>query len=297
VLAAVTSLPNAVVAVYLAARGRGAATLSTALNSNTLNVAVGLLIPAALIGLGQPSGQTILAGVWYLGLTAVVLAFAYRDRGIGRLPGSLIIAAYLVFAGSVLGLAYAGPQAARMTIVAGLATAGVLGACLVAGHRPGPAANEPGPRRWPASRAAGGQAKGAPAGPSANGGSPESARARIAWPTPSPARQESLLPGWPVTRLWALGLGISFTIAVVDAVLGSRVTLIGLLDTPRLEGVKRRWRRAGAARRWFRRRAGRAGDRRGGCRSSGWRAGAAPGGGFCRGCGAGRSRHGRRVIG
>ena len=52
VLAAVTSLPNAVAAVYLAARGRGAATLSTALNSNTLNVVVGLLIPATLIGLG-----------------------------------------------------------------------------------------------------------------------------------------------------------------------------------------------------------------------------------------------------
>src|SRR5262249_52890007 len=35
VLAAVTSLPNAVAAVYLAARGRGAATLSIAMNSNT----------------------------------------------------------------------------------------------------------------------------------------------------------------------------------------------------------------------------------------------------------------------
>jgi cation:H+ antiporter len=34
VLAAVTSLPNAVAAVYLARRGRGAATLSTAMNSN-----------------------------------------------------------------------------------------------------------------------------------------------------------------------------------------------------------------------------------------------------------------------
>jgi Sodium/calcium exchanger protein len=37
VLAAVTSLPNAVAAVYLAARGRGAATLSTALNSNLID--------------------------------------------------------------------------------------------------------------------------------------------------------------------------------------------------------------------------------------------------------------------
>ena len=109
VLAAVTSLPNAVAAVYLAARGRGAATLSTALNSNTLNVVVGLLIPGALIGLGRPSGQTVLTAVWYVGLTAVVLAAAYRDRGIWRATGLLVIAAYIVFAGSVLGLAYAGP--------------------------------------------------------------------------------------------------------------------------------------------------------------------------------------------
>ncbi|MGH3269595.1 MAG: hypothetical protein ACRDN1_11120 [Trebonia sp.] len=38
VLAAVTSMPNAVAAVYLASPGRGAATFSTALNSNALNV-------------------------------------------------------------------------------------------------------------------------------------------------------------------------------------------------------------------------------------------------------------------
>ncbi|HEY6276256.1 MAG TPA: hypothetical protein VIX86_07975, partial [Streptosporangiaceae bacterium] len=136
VLAAVTSLPNAVAAVYLAARGRGAATLSTALNSNTLNVAAGLLIPAALIGLGRPSGQAILAAVWYLGLTVAVLAFAYRDRGIGRQTGILIIAAYLVFAGSILGLAYGGPQGTRLAIAAGLAVATVLGAWLVVGRRP-----------------------------------------------------------------------------------------------------------------------------------------------------------------
>jgi cation:H+ antiporter len=45
ILAGVTSLPNAVAAVYLAARGRGLAVLSTALNSNALNVAIGLLLP------------------------------------------------------------------------------------------------------------------------------------------------------------------------------------------------------------------------------------------------------------
>jgi cation:H+ antiporter len=106
VLAAVTSLPNAVAAVYLAARGRGAATLSTALNSNTLNVVAGLLLPGVMIGLGRPSGQALLVTAWYVGLTAVVLAFAYRDDGLGRGVGILVLAGYLVFSGSVLASGY-----------------------------------------------------------------------------------------------------------------------------------------------------------------------------------------------
>ena len=84
VLAAVTSLPNAVAAVYLAARGRGAAMLSTTLNSNALNVLAGLLLPATITGLGPPSPQTTLIAVWYLGLTLAALAFAYRDSGVRR---------------------------------------------------------------------------------------------------------------------------------------------------------------------------------------------------------------------
>jgi len=96
-LAVITSLPNAVAAVYLAARGRGAAMLSTALNSNALNVALGLLLPAAVIGLNPPSDAAKLVAAWYLGLTVFALAFAYRDRGLRRSAGALIIAAYLGF--------------------------------------------------------------------------------------------------------------------------------------------------------------------------------------------------------
>ncbi|HEY5988467.1 MAG TPA: hypothetical protein VIV12_19125, partial [Streptosporangiaceae bacterium] len=102
VLAAVTSLPNAVAAVFLAARGRGAATLSTALNSNALNVIAGLLLPAVVTGLGAPSGEDTLIAVWYFGLTIVSLAFAYRDRGLRRSAGALIIGAYLAFIGTLL---------------------------------------------------------------------------------------------------------------------------------------------------------------------------------------------------
>ncbi len=102
VLAAVTSLPNAVAAVYLAARGRGAATLSTALNSNTLNVVAGLLLPAAILGLGRPSGQALLITLWYVLLSVAVLMLAYRYHGIGRTTGALIIAAYAAFVVSVV---------------------------------------------------------------------------------------------------------------------------------------------------------------------------------------------------
>jgi cation:H+ antiporter len=107
VLAAVTSLPNAVAAVYLANRGRGAAVLSTALNSNALNVIAGFLIPAAIIGLGPPSGPTTLVTAWYAGLTAAVLAAAYRGSGLRRGAGLAIITAYLIFIGWLLAAAYA----------------------------------------------------------------------------------------------------------------------------------------------------------------------------------------------
>jgi cation:H+ antiporter len=102
VLAGVTSLPNAVAAVYLGGRGRGAAVLSTALNSNALNVVGGLLIPTAILGLGAPSGQTTFLAVCYLAFTVFALASAYVNRGLGRRVGLVIIAAYLVFGGVLI---------------------------------------------------------------------------------------------------------------------------------------------------------------------------------------------------
>jgi cation:H+ antiporter len=102
VLAAVTSMPNAVAAVYLAAKGRGVAALSTALNSNALNVALGLLLPAAFIGLAKPSGEDTLVAAWYVGLTIVTLTLAYTGRGLRRWAGWVIIVGYGAFAVSLL---------------------------------------------------------------------------------------------------------------------------------------------------------------------------------------------------
>jgi cation:H+ antiporter len=105
VLAAVTSLPNAVAAVYLALRGRGTAVLSTALNSNALNILAGLIIPTTILGLGAPSGQTTFVAASYVAMTVLALLLAYINRGLRRPAGFVIIAAYLAFAGVLIAIA------------------------------------------------------------------------------------------------------------------------------------------------------------------------------------------------
>lgn len=97
VLAAVTSLPNAVAAIYWARRGRGVATLSTALNSNALNVFAGLLLPSLVFGTGHRSGLATLVAAWYVASTVAVVALAYRHVGVRRTAGWLIVASYAAF--------------------------------------------------------------------------------------------------------------------------------------------------------------------------------------------------------
>ena len=98
VLAAVTSLPNAVAGAYLASRGRGVATLSTAFNSNAFNVIAGLLGPAAILGLGAPSASGTFVAGSYLALTVAVAGLAWMGHGLDRRAGVAIIAAYGLFA-------------------------------------------------------------------------------------------------------------------------------------------------------------------------------------------------------
>jgi cation:H+ antiporter len=102
VLAGVTSIPNAVAAVYLALRGRGAAVLSTAMNSNALNVIAGLLLPATLVGLGATSGAGTLVACWYLGMTLFALGCAWATAGLRRGQGAAIVCLYLAFVAVVI---------------------------------------------------------------------------------------------------------------------------------------------------------------------------------------------------
>jgi cation:H+ antiporter len=208
VLAVVTSLPNAVTAVYLARRGRGTAVLSTALNSNAINVLVGLLLPATLAGLGPRSGQATLVAAWCAGLTVLALAFAYRGRGLSRMAGAAIIAGYLASVTALLiSVAQGGVRPATAVFPAAAVCAG---GCLLliwpARWRP----TRWRPTRW------------------------RPTRWRPAWRglTGGPGGrwlQESLLPGWSIGRLWKLSLILSTVIAVCDAASGPHVILIGVL--------------------------------------------------------------------
>jgi cation:H+ antiporter len=98
VLAALTSLPNLLTAVRLAVRGRGAATVSEAFNSNSLNVIFGIAIPALVLSLGAAGGLVTFSIWWLLGMTALAVLFAYVGHGVRRIEGGVVILLYVAFA-------------------------------------------------------------------------------------------------------------------------------------------------------------------------------------------------------
>jgi cation:H+ antiporter len=98
VLAALTSLPNVLTAVRLSLHGRGAATVSEAFNSNSLNVIAGLAIPSLVLALGAASGVVVFSVWWLLGMTVAAIALAYRGGGLRRAEGAVVVALYVVFA-------------------------------------------------------------------------------------------------------------------------------------------------------------------------------------------------------
>ena len=104
--------------------------LSTALNSNAINVTAGLLIPASLVGLGATSEQDLLVTAWYAGLTVLALALAWHGRGPGRLPGALIIVGYLAFA-ATLAVSVGRQAVSPVTAVVPAVVIGTAGAMLV----------------------------------------------------------------------------------------------------------------------------------------------------------------------
>jgi cation:H+ antiporter len=96
VLAALTSLPNLYVALHFARNDRGTALFSSAMNSNTINLVGGLVIPAVFVGLG-PSQGSLPYFLWLFVLTLLVALPPLQRGRLSRTAGSFIIAIYLGF--------------------------------------------------------------------------------------------------------------------------------------------------------------------------------------------------------
>jgi hypothetical protein len=102
VIASLTGVPNLIAALTLALHGRGAAVVSEAYNSNSLNLIVGAYLPSLFIAPGSPS---VLAGIsmwWLIGATLLSAALFLPRRRLGRVGGAVIVASWLGFAVVVL---------------------------------------------------------------------------------------------------------------------------------------------------------------------------------------------------
>jgi cation:H+ antiporter len=102
ILAPLTSLPNAATAVQLGHARRGAALVGETFNSNTINLAAGVIAPALFVSLGALSGTDKLQLVWLIGMTMASLVLLGRRRGMRRPGAAALVALYAGFVAIVL---------------------------------------------------------------------------------------------------------------------------------------------------------------------------------------------------
>jgi cation:H+ antiporter len=97
VLAALTSLPNLWVALHFARHDRGTALFSAAMNSNSINLLGGLIVPALFAGTAAARGA-LGPVVLLLTLTVAATLLPLPRARLGRFGGAVIVAPYLAFA-------------------------------------------------------------------------------------------------------------------------------------------------------------------------------------------------------
>jgi len=101
VLATLTGIPNAVAAIRLAVQGRGAAVVSEAFNSNSLNLIAGAYLPTLFVTAGPMSGAGRMVLWWLLGGTLLATILFVRRAALTRWGGGLLVLGYVVFAGLI----------------------------------------------------------------------------------------------------------------------------------------------------------------------------------------------------
>nr|WP_255414552.1 hypothetical protein [Salinisphaera sp. LB1] len=95
-LAALTGFPNAYTSIRLALRNQGTAVVSETVNSNTINMVIGVGVPALVFGMAHK--PVALTEIWWLlGFTAFVSALTWVGNGLSRTHGMIIVTVYLAF--------------------------------------------------------------------------------------------------------------------------------------------------------------------------------------------------------
>jgi cation:H+ antiporter len=102
ILAPLTSIPNAATAVRLGRAGRGAALVGETFNSNTINLAAGVVIPSLFVTLAAISTLAKLQLAWLLAATLLTLFLLARPGGMGRVGAAVLIVTYFAFVGGTL---------------------------------------------------------------------------------------------------------------------------------------------------------------------------------------------------
>jgi cation:H+ antiporter len=97
VLAVLTSIPNAFTAVRLGLQGRGSALTSETMNSNSINLAAGVAVPALFVGVGALTGLVAFDLAGLIVMTVIALALLGRKNGMTRPGGYVLVALYAAF--------------------------------------------------------------------------------------------------------------------------------------------------------------------------------------------------------
>lgn len=97
ILAPLTSVPNALTGIRLGRAGRGAALVGEAFNSNTINLAFGVIIPSLFVTLAAATTLGKLQLAWLVGVTLVTLGALARPTGMRRPQAALLVILYFAF--------------------------------------------------------------------------------------------------------------------------------------------------------------------------------------------------------
>ena len=102
VLAPLTGVPNLIVSLRLAMKNCGAAVVSEAFNSNTLNLITGTYLPTLFVATLAISHTGLLSLAWLLAFTAVASVTIFIQHGLTRIFGAAFLAIYVAYVAFIL---------------------------------------------------------------------------------------------------------------------------------------------------------------------------------------------------